>query len=303
MGEPVAALRLAASEAMITEGFLVRHAGVERGRRDLALLDVAQDYALRYLYEGGVFDLGVVLKGGTSLRKFRAGDDGRFSTDLDFTVADAAVGEIVFDLLDGADFHDVHLSVVDRKGLHGRLRADTPLGRPQIPGKLEMSVRPLWMPPERREPISLAVHRAYEFELPPMPVPVLEEALAEKLAAWRRRRKMRDLYDLYWFAGRPFDEALVRRLTVLKVWHDVVDDGLGNRPFDPAELIVEVDLASIPTEEIGLLTRPFDPARWFATVGDRYGFVADLDDTENAIARCSPGDRYLVSQAVGALGD
>jgi predicted nucleotidyltransferase component of viral defense system len=38
-----------------------------------ALLDVAQDYALQYLFQEGIFDLGVVLKGGTSLRKFRAG--------------------------------------------------------------------------------------------------------------------------------------------------------------------------------------------------------------------------------------
>lgn len=41
---------------------------------DAALLDVAQDYALKHLHDQGLFDLGFVLKGGTSLRKLRAGE-------------------------------------------------------------------------------------------------------------------------------------------------------------------------------------------------------------------------------------
>ena len=32
--------------------------------------------------------------------------------------------------------------------------------------------------------------------MPAIPTPTLEEAIAEKLAAWRRRAKVRDLYDL-----------------------------------------------------------------------------------------------------------
>jgi hypothetical protein len=32
----------------------------------------------------GLLDRGLVFKGGTALRKFRAGNAGRFSTDLDF---------------------------------------------------------------------------------------------------------------------------------------------------------------------------------------------------------------------------
>ena len=40
----------------------------------------------------------------------------------------------------------------------------------------------------------------------------------------------RDLYDLDQFAGRHIDEPVVRRLWVLKVWGDVVDDGRGSRP-------------------------------------------------------------------------
>jgi predicted nucleotidyltransferase component of viral defense system len=59
---------------------------------DAALLDVAQDHLLHLLAEAGVFDDGsLTFKGGTSLRKCRLGNDGRFSTDLDFAAPDEDV--------------------------------------------------------------------------------------------------------------------------------------------------------------------------------------------------------------------
>ncbi len=68
----------------ITEGHLARHYQGRRGGRGPALLDVAQDHAIAHLHAAGLFEAGLVFKGGTSLRKFRAGSAGRFSTDLDF---------------------------------------------------------------------------------------------------------------------------------------------------------------------------------------------------------------------------
>ncbi|HEV7761520.1 MAG TPA: nucleotidyl transferase AbiEii/AbiGii toxin family protein [Acidimicrobiales bacterium] len=266
-----------------------------------ALLDVAQDYALAHLSVQGLFDLGIVLKGGTSLRKFRAGNAGRFSTDLDFAAPDADTAELVLDSLDGAQFHDVRFEVTRRERLRGHLEIVTPLGRPNVPARVEISPRPLWLPVDHRLPIALPVHRGYEFVLPRLPVPAAEEAIAEKLAAWRRRRKMRDLYDLYWFGQGPLDEALVRRLLALKVWHDVVDDGLGAGPFDPAVITGAVDASKLPTEEIGLLTQPVEPARWLAYVRERYCFALELDPTERWIARCNPGDRYQVACLVAGL--
>jgi len=84
----------------------------------------------------------------------------------------------------------------------------------------------------------------------------LEESLSEKLAAWRRRRKLRDLYDLNLFGRGSLNEPLIRRLLVLKVWHDVVDDGLGAKPFDSAEIVADIDPRRLPPEDIGLLTQP-----------------------------------------------
>ncbi|MDO9108949.1 MAG: nucleotidyl transferase AbiEii/AbiGii toxin family protein, partial [Coriobacteriia bacterium] len=75
---------------MITEGYLVRHYQGRRGGRGPAIIDIAQDHLIFHLAKEGIFDLGVSLKGGTAIRKFRAGNAGRFSTDLDFAGMDDA---------------------------------------------------------------------------------------------------------------------------------------------------------------------------------------------------------------------
>lgn len=145
------------------------------------------------------------------------------------------------------------------------------------------------------------MHSGYEFELPPIPTPALEESLSEKLAAWRRRRKIRDLYDLDLYGRGALNEPLIRRLLVLKVWHDVVEDGLGTKPFDPDEIVTDIDLRRLPTEDIGLLTQPVEPEAWLARVRTRYGFVTALDDIEKGVIACNPGDRSFVSRLVKAL--
>jgi predicted nucleotidyltransferase component of viral defense system len=286
---------------MITPGYLARHYQGRSGMADAALLDVAQDYALKHLHDEGIFDLGVVLKGGTSLRKFRAGNAGRFSTDLDFAVPDTDTAALLLDSIDGRELHDVRFTLANREPLRANLVVDTPLGQPRIPARIEISTRSLWLPPEIVVPVQLPVHAGYEFAMPKIPAPVLEESVAEKLAAWRRRRKVRDLYDLDLFGQGPLDEALIRRLLVLKVWHDVVDDGLGARPFDPAEIVQDIDFRRLPSEDIGLLTKPVEPDVWFARVQSRYAFVTQLDEVERRVAGCNPGDRYKVTQLVAEV--
>jgi hypothetical protein len=112
------------------------------------------------------------------------------------------------------------------------------LGSPSIPASMEFARRPLALAPEPLALVALPIHRAYPFDLPVLPVIAEAEACAEKLARYRRTPLGRDLYDLFRFAGRPIDEPLVRRLWVLKVWGDVVDDGRGHGPLDPAVLVV-----------------------------------------------------------------
>ena len=80
-----------------------------------------------------------------------------------------------------------------------------------------------------------------------------------------------------------------------------MDDGLGTKPFDPAEIVADIDARRLPPEDIGLLTQPVDPVAWLARVRSRYAFVTPLDEVEKRVARCNPGDRYEVSQLVAAL--
>jgi hypothetical protein len=89
----------------------------------------------------------------------------------------------------------------------------------------------------------------------------------------------------------------------LKVWHDVVVDGLGTKPFDPTEIVADIDTRRMPPEDIGLLTQPVEPAVWLSRIRERYDFVTSLDDDEKVVAACNPGDRYAVSQLVAALQD
>lgn len=286
---------------MITQGYLARHFQGRRGMADAALLAVAQDYALKFPSDQGLFDLGAVLKGGTALRKLRAGNAGRFSTDLDFATPDVETGELLLDSLDGADLFDVRFTLTYRETLRAKLLVNTPLGQPQIPARIEIWPRALWLPCELLKPIDLAVHAGYEFHMPAIPTPALEESLSEKLAAWRRRRKVRDLYDLDLFGRGAFNEPLVRHLLVLKVWHDVVDEGLGARPFHPREIVDDINLRKLPSEDIGLLTQPVEPEVWLARVRRRYAFLGDLDDDEKRVVACDPRDRYAVSKFVEAL--
>jgi uncharacterized protein len=287
----------------ITEGYLSQHYQGRSGGRDPALLDIAQDHALALLHEHGVFDLEVVLKGGTALRKFRAGNAGRFSTDLDFAVKDDATAALLLDTLDGADVDGFSFQLQDRDGdRRANLVVDTPFGRPRLPAKIDLSTRGLWIPPVHEGLVPLPIHKRYEVAMPSIAVITLEEQIAEKLARYRRASLARDLYDLAWCATRPFDEALVRRLWVLKCYFDIVDDGLGTKPIAAADVLDARDESSFASEQIGYLTKPVDVAGWVRTVGSRFGFLAGLDADEMRWAAVNAGDRWEAQQVVDALG-
>jgi predicted nucleotidyltransferase component of viral defense system len=148
----------------------------------------------------------------------------------------------------------------------------------------------------------MPVHRGYEFQPARLPVMDLEESLAEKLAAFRRRGLLRDLYDLALFYNRPFDEDLVRKLTYLKVFVDVVEDGLGKPPFDPVQDILKSGQPSdfLP-EDIGFLTGDVDISLWLERTRSRYRFLIDASDDDLRWAPCNPKDAYEVRRLVENL--
>jgi predicted nucleotidyltransferase component of viral defense system len=288
---------------MITEGHLGRHYQGRKGGRGPALIDIAQDHALAIISEAGIFDLGVVFKGGTALRKYRAGSSGRFSTDLDFSDADQPVAELLLETLDGARLGGFAFRIEPiNEHRRSTLHIETPFDVPELPSRIDCSPKKSWLKPQLLSPIELPIHAHYDITIPQIPVMRIEEVLSEKLARYRRASLARDLYDLAWFArGGPMNELLIRKLTVMKIWFDVVDDGLGDRPFQPEDILRQRSEDEFREEDIGYLTTPVDIEGWELATRRRFAFLTDLDATELSVSRCSTGDRWMVEQLVGDL--
>lgn len=288
----------------ITEGHLVRHYQGVKGGRDAALLDIAQDHALELMHRAGLFDQGLVFKGGTALRKFRAGNAGRFSTDLDFAAPAEELAWAALEALDGVQLDGFSFAVenLGDDGRRGDLRVDTPFGSPQLGAKVELARHELSLAAEKLAPVRLPIHDRYEFELAPTPIVRVEEAVAEKLARYRRVCLARDLYDLQWFATMgAIDEPLVRRLWVLKTYRDVIVDGRGSKPIDPGEVLRMRVGEDFRTEDIGYLTRPVRMDEWVGIVRSRYAFIAALDAEERRWIECNERDLHEVEVALATI--
>ena len=241
-------------DVKLTVGWIGRHTpkGAGAGGRDAAILDIAQDLLLRDLHEKGALEA-LVFKGGTALRKLYAGNQGRFSLDLDFSLATPADAEtVVLDLvssIDGRRIGPFTYGVSERRGKWSVTvasafnNADSSLS-----SKLDVSP-PVWLDPMRRGWVPMPVHATYgPRPLPAIQVVRIEENLAEKISRLNRTTTARDMYDLAWIAKHQrevggLDRDLVRRLAVLKIWVDA--NGLaaadtawkpGHEPraFDPA---------------------------------------------------------------------
>lgn len=133
--------------AGLTRALVARHALGRAEAYDAALLDVAQDHLLYLLSQTVQFgDNRLVFKGGTSLRKCRLGNVGRFSTDLDFSAPDDEVVLEVCELIDGARVGGFEFGVQSTRGdgRHWQLRVrHTELGEPRIVASVEFARRPL----------------------------------------------------------------------------------------------------------------------------------------------------------------
>lgn len=288
----------------LTDGHVARHYQGVKGGRDAALLDIAQDFALHHLHEHGLFARDLVFKGGTALRKFRAGSAGRFSTDLDFSAPEEDVALDVLQTLDGVDIDGFRFAITNMgdDGRRGDLRVETPFGTPDIGAKVELSRHGLSLPAEVIKPVRQAVHSRYGFALPALPVVRMEEAIAEKLARYRRVSLARDLYDLAWFAeAGALEDPLIRHLWVLKAYRDVVVDGRGIKPLDPEEILASRDIADFDREDIGYLTKPVDMPKWISQVRTRYAFLRELTPNERRWCACNARDQYEVEHTLSSL--
>lgn len=293
----------------LTIGLVTRHFQARAGGWDPAMLDIAQDHALCHLSEQGLFNLGLVFKGGTALRKCRAGAAGRFSTDLDFAADSEDVVADVLLHLDGMRCHGFTFTLVEVDEQAGRaaLAVAAPLTRrpPHAPGavgigsKVELSPRRPWLVPDRLPVLRSGVHLALGHELPVLPVMSVTESVAEKLARYARVALARDLYDLWWYGrNAALEEAQIRSMWVRKVYGDVVIDGRWRRRFDPAEILVPRHARDIDEESIGFLTHPADVPTWEREFRARYAFLSQLEPSDELWAACDPRQRYEYEQSV-----
>ncbi len=118
----------------------------------------------------------------------------------------------------------------------------------------------------------------------------------------KKARRSASSTQFTFFRGCPIDEPLVRHLWVLKVWGDVVDDGRGHGPLDPAAILTIHCPNEFAADSIGALTRPVEVVAWEAHVRIRFGFLAAFDEDERRWAACSERHRREVNRALVALG-
>jgi predicted nucleotidyltransferase component of viral defense system len=276
---------------------------------------------LRALHAEGVLEA-LVFKGGTALRKLYAGQQGRFSTDLDFSLAsppddpDDVVTALVA-AIEGRRIGPFTYGASERRG-KWLMTLEHAFGGSSsgLSSKIDVSP-PVWLPPVRRGWVTMAVHAAYgDPPLPNLQTIRLEENLAEKISRLNRTTTARDMYDLAWVAANErslggLDRGLLRRLAVLKIWvdtHGVTAPHAKWKPahepaaFDPGHWLRERRADEFDLEDIGALAvPPPSPTDLAAQVQRHYAFLADLDDTERQLAAARGQDRALALAELGGL--
>ena len=309
----------------LTVGWIGRHtppgAGVDG--RDAAVIDIAQDLLLRELHDRGILDA-LAFKGGTSLRKLYAGNQGRFSLDLDFSVAstsddpDTVLLNLVSEI-DGLTVGPFAYGVTERRGKWWlTMRTEFGTVDSALSSKLDVSPPP-WLDPVRRAWIPMPVHATYGAPgLPELQVVRLEENIAEKVSRLNRTTTARDLYDLAWLATHQreigiLDFSLIRRLAILKIWADARGVATANvrwkpghepRAFDPSHWLRTRVAAEVDLADIGALAVPTPSlADLNATIQAHYGFLRNLDPVERQLAAAREQDRNLTLRLLSELPD
>ena len=284
-------------------------------------MDVAQDLLLRELHRRGSLR-GLVFKGGTSLRKLYAGNAGRFSLDLDFSVMDVGADpdDLILELVEqitDLSIGPFQYGATERRG-EWSLTFASPFGDPgeTLQSKLDVSPPP-WLPPITHGWRSLPIHSAYgEPALPELNIIRLEENIAEKISRLNRATPARDMYDLGWIMTNQaitgeLDIPLIRGLAVLKIWVDANGATAGEtwwKPghegpsFDPKRWLRERGRDEFDEEDIGALAVPKPSGSEIsAVIIAHFQFLSDLDDDERTSARALDRDRALALRMLAGL--
>ena len=294
---------------MIVEAAVRELAARYGGRaREQAFLELAQEHLLHWMAAEGLFNGGVAFKGGTAIRTFMLGLQGRFSTDLDFSCQDGVTGAYVQIMLaEGFDHEGVHFkgSAIeeDDDGRHIRWTARTAEFGESLPARLDFTTYGLLLPTARYERQELpGVDERLGFDLVTPPIVDVRENVSEKLARYRRTIVARDVYDLAMLAATVREDlGLIRQLLCFKVYGDVVLQARGGGKFRGGEEFRERAMRQVPDgDDLGQLTNTrVDVAAMQRKIADIYGAMGvPTSPSEKRLAACVPSDadRYWAVQ-------
>lgn len=279
---------------MLTQPQVQRYS-TESGLRDIMIAEkeVVLTLLLQLLSERGILAR-LAFKGGTCLRKMFVGSQGRFSTDLDFTgIGEHDHEDIILEMMQAFEqpFHGIQFGIPDGSyyetqdglswGVNPVYAHDwNASGVSEV--KLQISRRETpTLPTERRPQVEQSYFKLLPFAPAEIVCLALAEIIAEKIRACYQRNKARDIYDLGMFATRPLDQALIRRLVVLKLWQ-------ARDTFDPARLMQKFqdgrdfdwdDLRQLLNRAVGI-----DRDRITAACVKGFAFLANLTDEERVLA-------------------
>ncbi len=267
------------------------------GLRDklVAELDVVLTYALAALVDDGVM-AELAFKGGTCLRKLVFGSSGRFSEDLDFTLAtDQDEDDVLMRVVEV--FNRSHHGVVFTFDEYYKTGDDTSFGgdvfyrhdwNSRGHFRLQVSLRERPTLPVVARPMQPQGYFAQlEFTPPAMRTLAPLEMVAEKVRASFQRAKVRDLYDLHRFASTPFDGELLRHLAVLKLWQ--VRD-----PFDPEAYFARLRDGRYDWDDLRRLMRAcerLEAEDVLRSVETRFAILRNLTDLEREVIADAKGGR------------
>lgn len=273
----------------------VRRYSAQSGLRDMMIAEkeIVLTFLLQLLSEHGILDR-LAFKGGTCLRKMFIGSQGRFSTDLDFTGLEEHDHEdVILAMMEAFEqpFHGIQFAIPDEGyyetqdglswGVNPTYSHDwNASGVSEV--KLQISRRETpTLPTERRPQIEQSYFKLLPFAPAEIICLALPEIVAEKIRACYQRNKTRDIYDLGMFATRPLDQALIRRLVVLKLWQ-------ARDTFDPARLMQKFqDGRDFDWDDLRqLLNRAvvIDRDKITADCVRGFGFLAELTPEEQTLA-------------------
>ncbi len=256
---------------------------------DIAEREIVLTYLLRILSEEDLLDR-LAFKGGTAIRKLHLGQTGRFSLDLDFT----ALGEttpdgFVLDLVEvlhGRTYYGLAFTVPssDYYATVDSCGAEVTYGHEWVAaGRLGLQISFRGQPLLPVQPATLCQERYFEWmETAPPVVPALDlhEMVGEKVRAAVQRSRVRDIYDLFLLAQRPYDRALVRRIAVLKCWES-------RYAFDPGAFLVGLPSARYEWADLKRLVRREQLVAAdtiIQTIQDAYAFLDELTPEEARLA-------------------